>query len=133
MASSIFPSVMPSYWKWRKGYEKNAVCNPWKRSMFWTMAGDPFFILELDITMCEKHFLIMMGSITRLSRSQQLKTMKAIAWMDSYYQKVGDKRLDKNWVYLWSSGTTTILFLWYSILTPGRFFCTTLENLCDMQ
>ena len=34
------------------------------------------------------------------SRHQQPKTMKAIAWMDSYFQRIGDKRPDKNWIYL---------------------------------
>lgn len=37
---------------------------------------------------------------TRPIRSKQPKTMKAIAWMDAYFERVGDKRPDKDWIYL---------------------------------
>ena len=47
---------------------------------------------------------------TKPSRSQQPKTMKAIAWMDSYFQRVGDKRPDKNWVYLPTCLTLTKIY-----------------------
>ena len=49
-----------------------------------------------------KSFLINDGAnyTIKHNKQHQPKTMKAIAWMDSYFQKVGDKRPDMDWIYL---------------------------------
>lgn len=52
------------------------------------------------------------------SRHQQPKTLKAIAWMDSYFQRVGDKRPDKEWVYLPTCLTKSKL---YEIMTEELY------------
>ena len=44
--------------------------------------------------------------------------MKAIAWMDSYFQRVGDKRPDKDWIYLPTCLTKGKV---YEIMIDGLF------------
>lgn len=53
------------------------------------------------------------------SRHQQPKTMKAIAWMDSYFQRVGDKRPDKDWIYL------------PTCLTKSKLYEIMMDDLCQ--
>lgn len=50
----------------------------------------------------------------RKSRSPSPKTLQAIAWMTSYFEKIGDKRPDKDGIYL--PTCLTVKFMYYHMI-----------------
>ena len=89
---------MPFEYQWRKRYQENSILHPGCLSIWLQTLGissSRFYRI--------RHDYITNGGITYLSkphRTQLARTMLAIAWMTQYFTRIGDKRPDKDGIYL---------------------------------